>query len=212
MTYLFILLALGFSALMLFQIVRPFLVSRTEQLHFELLDEDLRQIEALMAKKAALVQTLRDLEYDYETAKITTEDYKRFRRSCERQAVGIMRRLDTIHGGKDWRAEIERLLQDSSIPQPSAHSDEASRQAQETPPANKVATAPDASSALIPGNLPCPKCATPLRTDDKFCSQCGTPLLTTPDNSDDSAFTSSAANALPPSKASMDASTAALSR
>lgn len=170
MTYLFIILALIFTVLMIAQILRPFLISREDQLRFEILDEDLRRIEALMAQKGALIQTLRDLEYDNETAKISPEDYKRFKRSCERQAVGIMRELDTIHGGRDWQEVIERSLDGASIDE-KVHSED------EIWHSSAGEEKEDLDSLL------CSKCGTPLEEDDKFCGQCGTPLNSQNDSS-----------------------------
>ena len=165
MTYLLIILGIAFSVLMLLQIIAPFLSSRKDQLRFEILDDDLRQIEALVSRKVALVQTLRDLEYDFETAKITEEDYLRFKRSCERQAVGVMRRLDAIHGGRDWESVIEEALQqrlqDNEVAAPSSSS------------LAPIAPAVDSSISESPA---CSQCGAPLKEDDLFCSKCGTPV------------------------------------
>lgn len=162
MTYLLIVIAIAFSALMLFQIFAPFLSSRQEQLRFELLDEDLRRIEALVSRKVALVQTLRDLEYDFETAKITEEDYRKFKRSCERQAVAVMRRLDAIHGGRDWEVVIEKALQEKLEAQ------------------DEVVAPKEPSAETAPST--CSHCEAPLKDDDRFCSKCGASVTSSPES------------------------------
>lgn len=113
MTIGFIVVAIAFTVVMTVHIFRPFARSRREQMSFELIDEDLREVESLVARKVALVQALRDIEYDFQTHKISEEDYRRFKRSCERQAVAVMRRLDKLHGGdRDWESVIDQAVAD----------------------------------------------------------------------------------------------------
>lgn len=171
MTFAVLLLAVAFTLLMLFKALEPFFVPRDEQLSIELIGDDLREVETLVAQRAALVLALRDLEYDWETAKISDEDYKRFRRSYERQAVAAMRRLDAIHGGRDWHETIEEALKE--------------RLAEDAPPEDLVesATLSEAAKAKTTEKpaeeqapLQCTKCSASLNDDDLFCSKCGTPV------------------------------------
>lgn len=149
MTILFIIIAIAFTLRMVVAMVAPFWGSRKEQLSFELLDEELREVESLVARRVALVQALRDIEYDFKTNKISREDYERFKTSCERQAVGVMRRLDAIHGGdRDWDEVIDRAVQ------------------------QRLDVAPSASTAGSDAGV-CTDCNAPLADDDHFCSQCG---------------------------------------
>lgn len=172
MTMLFIIVAIAFTVAMTLSMLRPFVAARDEQLSFELLDEDLCEIESLVARKVALVQALRDIEYDWSTNKISQEDYERFKRSCERQAIGVMRRLDAIHGGGgDWesmvdRAIDERLGADAESPSPSPAAESTS---DSSPTPERQGADEEAKTSL--GD--CPGCATPLDDDDRFCSQCG---------------------------------------
>ncbi|MBA2661913.1 MAG: hypothetical protein H0U74_06430 [Bradymonadaceae bacterium] len=110
MTLFLVMLTLAFTAFTLYKTVAPFITSRHGQVRFELLDEELREIELLVAKKAALLQGLRDIEYDWDTDKVAEADYLRFKASYERQAIGVMRRLDAIHGGRQWEAQIDEEL------------------------------------------------------------------------------------------------------
>lgn len=166
MTILFIIIAIAFTIQMLILMVRPFLATRRDQLSFELLDEELREIEALVARKVSLVQALRDIEYDWKTDKISKEDYERFKQSCERQAVGVMRRLDTIHGGsEDWDAVIDRAVEqrlDALVEQDSE--------------ASSSHAPDDDSTGDSASNFDCNSCGASLADDDRFCSKCGTPV------------------------------------
>lgn len=170
MTQLILVLTVFFTLVMIVQMILPFLGSRDDQLSFELLDEDLREIEALVARKVALVQTLRDLEYDFETAKMSEEDYRRFKRSCELRAVAIMRRLDAIHGGRDWESAIDRTLAErlEARPQQEEPSQESESQAEESV---------DSSSPVADIELTCEQCGAQLEDDDRFCGKCGAPVV-----------------------------------
>ncbi len=181
MTQLFVLLALVFTLVSAFMMIRPFIGSRQDQLSFELLDEELRSIEALVSRKVALVQALRDIEYDYDTDKISEDDYRRFKTSCERQAIGVMRRLDKIHGAdKDWDAVIDQAVAerlgatdaDLDTPQEPAESHEIGA---DEPPSSSTPESASPASTEPQSQITCRDCDTPLEPDDRFCSQCGTP-------------------------------------
>ena len=159
-----LIVAIAFTLWGLLNMLRPFLAQRDEQLRFEVLDEELREIEGLMARKAALVQSLRDIEYDHQTAKISPEDYKRFKRSHERRAVAIMRRLDAIHGGREWESHIEDAVvaRQEALPELQAEA----APAKDAPrPSRSDAKADDA----------CTECGEPLSPRARFCAICGTP-------------------------------------
>ncbi len=172
MTLLALVLAVAFTLLMILQMFRPFLYSRDEQLRFELLEQDLREIENLLNRKQALVQMLRDLEYDYETDKIAEDHYRKFRRSCERQAVAVMRRLDSIHGGRGWESLIDQALATDSFP--------------DSLPQAPPAPTPPIVDEDLPSTPGCDRCGTLLEPQDRFCGHCGSPVVS-PDDSDPAA-------------------------
>ena len=171
MSFLALIVSVAFTVAMILQMIRPFLASRGDQLRFEVLEDDLREIETLLDRKAALVQMLRDLEYDYETDKIAEEDYRRFKLSCERQAVAVMRRLDTIHGGRHWQTVIDEALAWEATSEVATAEDETLPAAAEEDPPQR------ADEALLEEEtLQCRACAAPLEVDDLFCGKCGTPV------------------------------------
>lgn len=175
-TMMLIVFAVAFTVAMTILMIRPFSASRSEQMTFELLDEEERKIEALVARKVALIQSLRDTEYDWKTNKISEEDYRRFKKSCERQAVGIMRKLDRLHGGeRDWDQVIDqavsRRLGDHEGPPVDTTSVDANTDGTTNAHDDEPVVSPDADS---PGDSPqCSSCGHSLAPDDRFCSQCG---------------------------------------
>ncbi len=161
MSALFVIIAIAFTLRMVVAMLAPFWGSRKEQLSFELLDEEFREVEALVSRKLTLVQALRDIEYDWKTNKISKEDYERFKRSCERQAVGVMRRLDAIHGGDtEWDEIIDRAIAGRL----EALGESAASAEQSIPDPDDIAD--------------CSNCQSSLKADDLFCSKCGTPVET----------------------------------
>ena len=167
MTILFIVIAIAFTLIMSLMMLWPFLQSRQRQLNFEMLDEELRLIESLVSRKVALIQALRDTEYDWKTNKISEEDYLRFKKSCERQALGVMRRLEALHGaGRDWDAVIDRAVEERL----STLASEAEQ------PATLDAAAEDEPWDDEQAALICDGCSAPIDEDDRFCSKCGRPV------------------------------------
>jgi hypothetical protein len=169
-----LLLVFLFSALTiwaLFKVVSPFLEDREDQLRFELLDEELGQIEELVARKSVLLQTLRDIEFDHETGKLDDADYERLRAKHEKRAVDVMRRLQELRGDEDLDeeidSEIEQRLQSRVDPEPETSE----------PTDKQPDVAEDAESADSLEPIACPACERELAADASFCSGCGIELL-----------------------------------
>ena len=158
MTIVLIVLAVFFTAFMAYKMVSPFLETQEAQLRSELLDEDMRRVEELVALKTMYMGNLRELEFDLETDKIAQEDYVQLKKRYERRTAGIMRELDELHGGRDWRDKIDAELTRRQLGADAAPS---------TP-----VPAPDP----ISDEVICPGCGAGMTVDAVFCSQCATPL------------------------------------
>ncbi len=158
-TLFFVFVFAALTVYTLAKIISPFLEDRREQLRFELLDEQVQQIERLVARKSVLMQSLRDIEFDHETGKLSEEDYQRLKKKYERRAVQVMRALDELRGDADRDEEIdsalERRLQERSHRAPEPSTDRH-----------------DGDSA----DVECPECGKELEPEARFCSRCGTPL------------------------------------
>jgi cytochrome c-type biogenesis protein CcmH/NrfG len=166
MTLLLIIGAAIFTLVAAYHAVTPFLSSRQDQLRFEVLDEDLRRVEELAARKSNLLKSLRDVEFDFETDKISESDYRELKQRYERQAVEVMRDLDEVHGGRGWEKTIDeelgrRLIRIKEKRQTARGSDATSQSA----------TSSAASAAV------CPDCSKEMETNARFCSQCGATMV-----------------------------------
>jgi hypothetical protein len=162
----------------------PFLEERRDQLRSELLDEELGQIEELVARKSNLLQSLRDLEFDHETGKLADDDYERLKTRYERKAVRVMQRLDELRG-EDRREAIDEAVQ-SRLEQIRAEREEVEPSEEQI--AAKTSTS-DATTAEEPADetgdatdepetpgRACPDCGRNLPSDARFCSGCGLEL------------------------------------
>ena len=141
-----------------YKVVAPFLEDRREQLRLEILDEELEQLEELVARKSVLVQTLRDIEFDYETGKLSDEDYERLKKTHEHRAVKVMRQLDELRGGVDLDEQIDSALEERLAERArSRRTDSAETRADRE-------------------SIACPECDKELEAEARFCSRCGTPI------------------------------------
>lgn len=193
MTLLLVFLGAIFTIYALWLAIAPFLGGSSAGARLEHLDEEIREIEVLAARREVLLTALRELEFERETDKLSPEDYDRFHKRYEREAVAIMRRLDEIHGGRNWRARVDaqleerlgrkpRLAEDPTtvgVPAAAAEPESAALDVAAPPEENEEpwlsAEGSEIESASDDGAT-CPGCSTPLQASDRFCSQCGTPV------------------------------------
>src|SRR5690554_175233 len=164
MTPILVFIAIIFTAMMIYQMVRPFLRSQQERVRFEILDHDLRRVGELAARKAGLLESLREVEFDYKTGKLTDEDYQAAKSRYERATIKTMRALDEIHGGRGWENAVDdELNQRIAVMQQreqAAHRAEAAAH----------------SATKVNAEIECPDCGKQLEADARFCSKCGTTL------------------------------------
>ena len=172
MTILLIVVAVALTLLAVVQLFAPFFRSRRDQLRFEVLDEDLRQVEELVARRAFLLQQLRETQLDYETGKIDEEDYEDLRQSYELEAVEVLRELDDIHGGRGWQDKIDEELARRRDSVDSSREDEPAQSTQPDTEADKTTPTLDDDQASE-GAVECPRCGKDMEADARFCSQCG---------------------------------------
>lgn len=165
MTPILVIIAIIFTVLMVYQTVRPFLRSQQERVRFEILDHDLRRVGELAARKAGLLESLREVEFDYNTGKLTDEDYKAAKSRYERATIKTMRALDEIHGGRGWESAVDKELNKRIA---------VNRQREQA--AQHADTAPGQSAPKPVARIECPDCGKELEADARFCSKFGTTI------------------------------------
>jgi len=103
----------------------------------------------LLARRDAVFQALRDLNFDHQVGKVTDDDFAVFEANLKEAAADTLAALD------QWEAAVDRAMNaalDREIE---------IRQAE-----------------LLDGARHCPRCNRPALAEDKFCAGCGAPLPT----------------------------------
>ena len=108
------------------------------------------RVRQLTEQKEQLYATIKELEFDRQLGKLLETDYRRLREDVEQQALEVLHLLDQLNGGPS-HLEAQEQLETEIL----------RRRAVSAPPV-------------------CPSCATPMRSDDLFCSQCGARLVPQP--------------------------------
>ncbi len=144
------------------------------------------QRRALTLQKEAVLTEIRALDFDYETGKVSEEEYQQQREAKVAEAAELLQRIDALD---------ERFLETDTAPatadQPAAESqldrklDEIeaaiARRRAKAPPARAV-PAPAATEAYqkttvapakVSGDSFCPQCGQPADANDRFCAYCG---------------------------------------
>lgn len=130
---------------------------------------------ALVLQKEAVLTEIHALDFDYETGKISEEEYDQQREVYLEDAAELLKRIDAID---EKYLEIEEAPLPADQPQTEFDEIEAaiaSRRARATKPVpTPVPTqkAPPAASSTARGNF-CPQCGEAADADDRFCAYCG---------------------------------------
>lgn len=129
--------------------------------------EDDRMTE-LIGRKDAVLAAIKDLEFDYQTGKLSEEDYQRYDQRLRRQAIGLIQQIEKLapeSANLDKRLEAEiaamRKTRDRTAVQ--------EREPEAELPQAKVA--PAGSAAQF-----CTNCGQPVDSAHKFCANCGTAI------------------------------------
>ena len=126
----------------------------------------------LLAERERVVNSLQELESDYQLGKVPEEDYPTQRANLLQKGADILRKLDELAPAKeqnDKDARIERALaarrKNGSSQQGELTDDDVE---------SMIASRRKGRKAKSAGF--CPKCGKPVMTSDKFCPSCGKTL------------------------------------
>ncbi|MFN8491689.1 MAG: zinc-ribbon domain-containing protein [Caldilineaceae bacterium] len=120
-------------------------------------DED-NPLTELVQRKDALLLSIKELEFDYQTGKLSAADYQRLDQRLRHQAIGLLRQLEKdlpATGGLEAELEAAILRQ---------------RQILAPPPK------PIANGASVDPTRFCTQCGAPVTATDNFCAKCGAPV------------------------------------
>ena len=126
------------------------------------------QLATLVQRKDETLRSIKEVEFDYHTGKLSQEDYERYDQRLRRQAVGLIRQIDVRS------PDLTQL--DESLESAIA----SRRQVADPVVANGISPTPvETSSPVFTGEaLFCHNCGAKAHPGDKFCAKCGTALRT----------------------------------
>jgi hypothetical protein len=76
-------------------------------------DADMARLDDLVARKQAILRSIRSAELDLATEKIANEEYERIRSRLERDAVRVLRELERVRGTDSDLAHAEEAVRRS---------------------------------------------------------------------------------------------------
>ena len=145
----------------------PFLERRARRV-----TEEEHETSSLLAERERVVNSLQELESDYQLGKVPDEDYPTQRTNLLQRGADILRKLDELAPAKaqnDKDARVERALaarrRNGSSQQGELTDDDVE---------SMIASRRKGRKSKSAGF--CPKCGKPVMASDKFCPSCGKTL------------------------------------
>jgi len=158
---------LGILILVGVYLYAPFLERRARRV-----TEEEHETSSLLAERERVVNSLQELESDYQLGKVPDEDYPTQRTNLLQRGADILRKLDELAPVKtqnDKDARVERALaarrKNGASPQDELTDDDVE---------SMIASRRKGRKSKSAGF--CPKCGKPVMASDKFCPSCGKTL------------------------------------
>jgi cell division protein FtsN len=164
------------------------------------------QLTALLGRKDAVMQAIKDLEFDYRVGKLSEEDFQQYDQRLRRQAVALLQQIDQvapetasvdaaveaqIAGRRKVRKTVPAVAAATNLDADLEAQIAARRKRRATAPApvakeaaaaaNGATVAQPAAAVAADGQgvkvAFCTNCGNALEPQHKFCANCGTPVV-----------------------------------
>lgn len=173
-----IILAIVISAAALLIVAYPIIAkSRETQLPVTSAQEE---IDELLARRDAVFQALRDLNFDHQVGKVTDDDFAVFEANLKESAA------DTLAAIDQWESSVDQAMSAALDREIEIRRAELLDGARNCPTCGRPALAEDKFCAACGATLPaleakpapaaqrfCRKCGRPAEPADRFCGGCG---------------------------------------
>ncbi|CAN5394579.1 hypothetical protein BH10CHL1_BH10CHL1_12680 [soil metagenome] len=126
------------------------------------LDDD-SPLTELIQRKDSVLLSIKELEFDYQTGKLSLEDYQRLDQRLRQQAIGLLRQLEKVAPDSvALETELEAAIRQQR--------QTVSRPAEERQPEGTKLSPPVRQQRF------CAQCGAPTAASANFCAICGAPL------------------------------------
>lgn len=156
--------SLGILILVGVYLYAPFLERRARRV-----TEEEHAASSLLAERERVVNSIQELESDYQLGKVPEEDYPTQRANLLQRGADILRKLDELAPAKaqnDEDARVERALA-------ARRKNGSNQQGELTDDDVESMIAARRKGRKTKSAGFCPKCGKPVMTSDKFCPSCG---------------------------------------
>ncbi len=166
----FIIIAL-MIAITLWWVLKPIFSPPNETDNIARADEE--ALQELTVKRDAIYSAVKDLELDFESGKISEQDYQQARLKFLQQVANILKKIDAVSGSHSARLDkqVDALLAKASEEAVSADMKAAVR--------TEIALAARDIPATAASEYQCPGCGHSYTPEDAFCTHCGMALNAT---------------------------------
>jgi NADH pyrophosphatase NudC (nudix superfamily) len=165
-----------FFSLAVLILVGMFLYAPFTQQRARRVTEEEHELSALMAERDRVINSLQELDFDFNLGKIPEEDYPTQRASLLQKGADILRIIDSLASpsvsgsdGQDTEARLEKAIAARRADGPAAKT-ELSDDDVESLISSRRKGRKDRSAGF------CPKCGKPVMVTDRFCPSCGKSL------------------------------------
>jgi len=163
-----LLLTLGVIILVGLYLYAPFLEHRSRRV-----TEEEHELSALLAERDRAINSLQELDFDFNLGKIPEGEYPAQRADLLQKGADILRKIDSFSITADSAQDTESRLESAIA---ARRADGSSQQ--------KELTDDDIESMIIDRKIShkdksagfCPNCGKPIMKSDRFCPSCGNTL------------------------------------
>jgi hypothetical protein len=135
--------------------------------------EEEHELSALMAERDRVINSLQELDFDFNLGKIPEEDYPTQRSNLLQKGADILRKIDTLApqtaSAQNTEARLERAIAarraDASLARVEVSDDDLE---------SMISARRKSRSSKSSGF--CPRCGKPVMVADRFCPSCGKSL------------------------------------
>ena len=148
-------------------VIQPFLRKTPKNLFENYYEET--PLSALQAKRDALYQSIKDVEFDFKTVKLSEEDYTAIRSKLEREAVEVLEEID-IKEKRGKKKDLESISKSAKKKVPGVKCPHCGEK-------NKKDSKYCVSCGGTISELACQSCGFEYKINDSFCPECGAKLV-----------------------------------